>query len=495
MVTQVAIESQAAESVVIIRPSFKKICEGDSCRAALLNHILYWIARRHKQGVEYWYSTGEGLYHDLDETWGVTQVRRAVKALVKSNLVGEIKNPRMGIDRTKHFIFQAEQAVIFFAKCAAEKICYSCIGLAKDLMDLLNAHLMDLLNELPDREAIDETVKCLCSKHQGHLMELSKHLINLSHPFDGFIKAITQVSYSGTVIPHESVPEDSSLTSVSDRAYEKGYPDQTLLAQEVRDQYARITAMDEAFLAALQHELSPSYPQSEQRTGSLPGGHGATPGTGDTNHLTSTSAMADATTALQADVLESANIVSGKRTNVTQSALQAASTEELFPASIPVSQEAVKPASGNVTRRPRENNKAPEDIVPLPPPACPKDDAVWNVDTCLKLAAYYRGYSKLSERKQKRAKDAAISLIQRGKTREQVIKVYRYMLGLDRLEDGTGIYDEWWDGKEVDLWHVSEHCDVKLREIERKKNSKPKLPSAPIFVPPLTTAELRLIPV
>jgi len=118
--------------------------------------------------------------------------------------------------------------------------------------------------------------------------------------------------------------------------------------------------------------------------------------------------------------------------------------------------------------KPRSRKKSLDEIAPLAPPECPPESAPWNATTCTKLADYYRTYTKLSERKSKRARDAVISLIQRGKTREQVTKTYRYLLCLDKQEDGTGIFDEWWEGKEVDIWNVAEHIDVKLREIERK---------------------------
>jgi len=210
-------EEAQHESIVIIRPSFKKICDGEPCRAALFNHILYWIARKRKSGIDYWYSTGDGLYHDLAESWGVTQVRREVKALINSNLVGVLKNPRMAIDRTKHFFFQSAQAAVFFAKCAAEKICFACIGLCREVIDLLNAPTKD--------EAIDSSIKCLCAQHQEHLMELSK-------PFDKSITPITQVSYSESVNPNESVSEDISFTVVNDelRPYIDGYQDQSQMA-------------------------------------------------------------------------------------------------------------------------------------------------------------------------------------------------------------------------------------------------------------------------
>lgn len=84
------------EMVVIIRPSFKKICEQDPCQATLLNHLLYWIAQKAKgqetdkisSGEVYWY----GSYQDicstgLDDSWSMWKVRKELKALGESGLI------------------------------------------------------------------------------------------------------------------------------------------------------------------------------------------------------------------------------------------------------------------------------------------------------------------------------------------------------------------------------------------------------------------------
>src|SRR5437763_14290378 len=72
------------EMVVIIRPSFKKLCEQDACRAALLNHLLYWIARRAKgqeedairSGEVYWYGSNADICAGLDSSWSLWKVRK-----------------------------------------------------------------------------------------------------------------------------------------------------------------------------------------------------------------------------------------------------------------------------------------------------------------------------------------------------------------------------------------------------------------------------------
>src|SRR5437667_8858610 len=60
------------EMVVIFRPSFMKFCQ-DGCRAAVFNHILYWISRKAKDqpkdlvqnGEITWYATTEEITEDL----------------------------------------------------------------------------------------------------------------------------------------------------------------------------------------------------------------------------------------------------------------------------------------------------------------------------------------------------------------------------------------------------------------------------------------------
>lgn len=175
--------SDNGEPVVIIRPSFKKITSGDSCRAAAYNHILYWIARKWKQGTGYWYSSGEDLHSDLADTWSINIIRREVKALVDMGLLGEMKNPIMGIDRTKHFYFHKEQAHAFFTACAQHGICYRCLGLPMQITDLLNAHFTDLLNATKNRQ------------FEGGIYQIcAMHLPDLLHPFNKSVGAITQVS-------------------------------------------------------------------------------------------------------------------------------------------------------------------------------------------------------------------------------------------------------------------------------------------------------------
>ena len=327
------------------------------------------------------------------------------------------------------------------------------------------------------------------------MIAASHHLTQTSLAFDAFITAITQVSTqdydSGeSVIPNESVSEsipsahaDGARDDIA-TAQERGYRDQTLQAKEVAEQYAKITAMDDAFLAEMEAQLSTPVIHSVD-TESHSHSHSPVATCNSINeeggHVPPQGNMAASETALQAN-LPTSDVPSERATMAGATTLP---TQE--------------------TQKRGSRKKTLEDITPLPPPTMPSDAAPWNVDTCLKLAAYYRGYDKLtSERKTKLLKNAAISFIQRGKTREQAIKLFRYMKCLDRVEDeqgeAHGVFDEWWYGKEVDLWHVNEHADVKLREIERRRVAtslleRSKQLVSKVFVPPPTIEQLRAMPV
>jgi hypothetical protein len=113
------------------------------------------------------------------------------------------------------------------------------------------------------------------------------------------------------------------------------------------------------------------------------------------------------------------------------------------------------------------------DTTPIPPPEKPSEDEPWTPLTCMKLADYYRG-SVLAKNNRKgsdyqKAVEAAIALVnQQHKTYQEVDVVFRFMLCLDKGKEGE-VYDDWWEGKVVDLWHLEKHCTGKLREMQIKK--------------------------
>jgi hypothetical protein len=159
-------DTAPSERIIIIRPSLKKMCGNSACRAAVFNHMLYWIAYKYKNGEDYWYATGEELHTQMDESWSINIIRREVKALITSGLIGEMHNPKWAADRTKHFFFGKDQARAFFTACTTNKTCPWCIGFPTVILHLLSTHLTNLLN------ANDSSVKCICQKHQLQLLNL-----------------------------------------------------------------------------------------------------------------------------------------------------------------------------------------------------------------------------------------------------------------------------------------------------------------------------------
>ena len=149
----------ASEMVVIIRPSFKKFCGQDACRAALFNHLLYWIAQKAKgqdrasvqEGAVYWYSTAEEIYAGLDNSWSINKVRKELKALVEAGLIGQCRNPTKGWDQTRHYFIGSEQGKVIRDACEKHGICLLHLGLRPDVL-----HLLSVVN------AFDKNGKCSC---------------------------------------------------------------------------------------------------------------------------------------------------------------------------------------------------------------------------------------------------------------------------------------------------------------------------------------------
>ena len=134
------------EMVVIIRPSFKKICEQDPCRAALLNHLLYWIGQKAKgqetekirSGEVYWYGSNADICSaGLDDSWSMWKVRKEIRALVECGLIGQRHNLAKGWDREYHYFFGEEQGLILRVACQEHHICLCHLGLSADVLHLL----------------------------------------------------------------------------------------------------------------------------------------------------------------------------------------------------------------------------------------------------------------------------------------------------------------------------------------------------------------------
>ena len=138
--------SACHEMVVIIRPSFKKLCGGDACRAALLNHLLYWIAQKAKEqeagkiksGEVYWYGSYEDICHTgLADCWGMSKVRKELKALVNTGLIGQRHNPTKGYDREYQYFFGDEQGKVLSVLCEQHGVNLLELGLQADVLHLL----------------------------------------------------------------------------------------------------------------------------------------------------------------------------------------------------------------------------------------------------------------------------------------------------------------------------------------------------------------------
>lgn len=179
-----------SELIVIIRPSFMKFCK-DGCRAALFNHILYWISKKAKDepqeaiqsGEVTWYAKNEALTQQMADAWGSEKVRTETNNLVKMGLIGRGRNSMFGADRTKHFYFGKEQCEKLFELCHEHEICLACLGLDNDIV-----HLIKTVKQICNpRNANHESVKCfVCPKHE-HFWDsgLANH---------ESVKAITKIS-------------------------------------------------------------------------------------------------------------------------------------------------------------------------------------------------------------------------------------------------------------------------------------------------------------
>jgi hypothetical protein len=135
-----------SELVIIIRPSFKKFCDQDACRAALFNHLLYWISRKGKgqsvenikQGKVSWFGTAEDICEGLDHSWSINKIRKEVKELVDANLIGQRRNPANSWDQTRHYFIGEEQGKVIKTMCDKHGIFLLHLGLQADVIHLLN---------------------------------------------------------------------------------------------------------------------------------------------------------------------------------------------------------------------------------------------------------------------------------------------------------------------------------------------------------------------
>ena len=115
------------DPLVIVRESFVKICNGDVCAAALLNHLIYWhnvkldqrnqaiaaneIAERHGErgshvtSLTQWHTEAD-LQKAMLGTWGTKKIREGLRTLQSNGFIDIFRNPnsRFAFDKTKHFV-------------------------------------------------------------------------------------------------------------------------------------------------------------------------------------------------------------------------------------------------------------------------------------------------------------------------------------------------------------------------------------------------------
>lgn len=122
-----------------------KFCQ-DGCRAALFNHIFYWIAykakgqpeEKVKNGEVLWYATNDELTEQMAGAWSHCKVHKEVDALIEAGLIGVTRNPKWGGDRTKHFFFGREQGEKLLELCEQHQIDLVQLGLSMDVLHHLN---------------------------------------------------------------------------------------------------------------------------------------------------------------------------------------------------------------------------------------------------------------------------------------------------------------------------------------------------------------------
>ena len=159
------VDKTPSDIVIIIRPSLKRACcDGDACRAAIFNQLLYCIAWKRKYEKDYWFGSYEEIHTKLlDESWGLSKVIKEVKVLVEEGFIEQRRNPAKGWDQTRQYLFGEEQAKKFRETCEKAKVCIEHqIGFPPDVIHLLKS-----------TNAIAENNKCICSIQQIDSVELT----------------------------------------------------------------------------------------------------------------------------------------------------------------------------------------------------------------------------------------------------------------------------------------------------------------------------------
>jgi 5-methylcytosine-specific restriction endonuclease McrA len=120
-----------SDPTIYIRPSFKKFCEQDTCRAALFDYILRVIADKSvsqspddiQSGKIVWNATAAEITENLDHSWSLNKIRQELAILVSQGYIGRSENSQNKMDHTTHLRFALKEAQKFKSSCAYHGVC------------------------------------------------------------------------------------------------------------------------------------------------------------------------------------------------------------------------------------------------------------------------------------------------------------------------------------------------------------------------------------
>lgn len=431
------------EPVAFVRTSFVKICEGDGCRAAALNHILYWIGKKAvnetreniQEGKVLYYATSEELTKNLSNAWGVCKARKEVNTLISDGIIGRGKNPTWGADRTKHFFFGKEQCAKLLELCNKEGICLLHIDLPKEIMHLIKSS-----------NANDKSIKCLChppkteekqmidlsNGQSGHehnpseqMMKSSEHLIDPSLANDEIIGAITKVSTKITTKDYNLDSKDSSVEKDSEN--QTLAPDVASLISSLFDQVAKLTTQVEHLTSQLSSRQLPSGDTNVPNTPSPTSSQG--PDTPASSSVRDTSSPNTADSSSSAHGMEDIKTVEQKSVQDGQSNLIAnRTTKETEKEENDIVLLAIGEIKTDVSDEQKQETLFE---VPKAPPVMPLENAKWCPETLVQIVEAKLGHhfeeilrGKAQKTQRQRQLLSAKKIIDAKVTREEFIKAY-----------------------------------------------------------------------
>jgi hypothetical protein len=206
-----------------------KFCK-DGCRAALFNHILYWIAKKSKDqpqdkiqaGEITYYATTEELTEQMAGAWGYQKVRREVNELIDMGIIGRGRNPEWGADRTKHFYFGKEQRQKLLELCQKHNINLLKIGLPSEITELIN----QFTNQ---SNAIDQSVNCPSSK------QITDQSVAIYQSVGAITKNSTKDSKTKETERKNEEPASTSTVSAQEKASHSFTHSSSFSSQEAKE--------------------------------------------------------------------------------------------------------------------------------------------------------------------------------------------------------------------------------------------------------------------